>query len=256
MEPPTDKLFATIEGWHGDRPWGTLLDAGTGEHSLGWIVGLETARWTAVTADSARAEGMARGFADRRRPLDQVVYGNWSDPEFLAGERYDTVIADYLIGSIDGHSPYFQVGMIRRLASVTSGRLYLVGLEPYPDTTADEGGRIILEIARVRDACILLAGHRCYREYPAAWVVDQLRAAGMGIERVASFPIRYGRPFIKGQLGICRQKFPILDVAVAFSLRQYVDALEARALRHIEAHGPIAFGEDWVVAARAIAKSS
>ena len=32
-----DKLFGRIEAWHGDAPWGEVLDAGTGDHSLGWI---------------------------------------------------------------------------------------------------------------------------------------------------------------------------------------------------------------------------
>jgi hypothetical protein len=39
----------------------------------------------------------------------QIVIGNWQDPSFLHGEKYDTILADYLIGAIDGFSPYFQV---------------------------------------------------------------------------------------------------------------------------------------------------
>lgn len=30
-------LFRYIEGVHGERPWGTVLDAGTGVKSLQWI---------------------------------------------------------------------------------------------------------------------------------------------------------------------------------------------------------------------------
>lgn len=250
MAGKSDKLFSTLEAWHGDGGWGSVLDAGTGEHSLGWITELPTDRWTAVTADSARATALEDRFGPVMRVQDRVVFGNWADPAFLAGERYDVVVADYLIGAVDGFSPYFQEGMIRRLVSMTAKRLYIVGLEPYPERSAGAGGELILEIARVRDACILLGRHRCYREYPLRWMMDQLERAGMVVERVASFPIRYGESFVKGQLGICRQKFPLMDVAVAFSLGQYVDALQSRALRHIAEHGPIVFGEDNVVAAR------
>ncbi len=40
---------------------------------------------------------------------DQIIVGNWKDPSFLKGQVYDVVLADYLLGSIDGFAPYFQV---------------------------------------------------------------------------------------------------------------------------------------------------
>ena len=45
-------------------------------------------------------------------------------------------------------------------------KMYIIGLEPYPDVTDSKGGQLILELSRLRDACILLAKHRPYREYP------------------------------------------------------------------------------------------
>lgn len=44
--------------------------------------------------------------------------------------------------------------------------LYIIGAEPLPDKTNDSYGKIIIEICKCRDACILLAGERPYREYP------------------------------------------------------------------------------------------
>jgi hypothetical protein len=52
---------------------------------------------------------MQRMFPNRLRPDDSVVAGNWKDPKFLQGKIYDVVLADYLLGSIDGFAPYFQV---------------------------------------------------------------------------------------------------------------------------------------------------
>ena len=47
------------------------------------------------------------GFAVK--PPDEIVIGNWRDDNFLKDRVFDTVLADYLIGAIDGFAPYFQV---------------------------------------------------------------------------------------------------------------------------------------------------
>lgn len=38
-----------------------------------------------------------------------MVIGNWQDENFLKDRVFDTVLADYLVGAIDGFAPYFQV---------------------------------------------------------------------------------------------------------------------------------------------------
>jgi hypothetical protein len=43
-----------IEQMQGDLPWGRVLDAGTGAHSLTWISSLQTDSWTAVTMEDVR----------------------------------------------------------------------------------------------------------------------------------------------------------------------------------------------------------
>ena len=47
----TDALFKHIELLQGKKPWGRLLDAGTGSASLRWITSLDTLSWTAITAE-------------------------------------------------------------------------------------------------------------------------------------------------------------------------------------------------------------
>ncbi|CAN0558261.1 unnamed protein product, partial [Ectocarpus sp. 8 AP-2014] len=39
---------------------------------------------------------------------DEIVVGNWRDEKFLEGQVFDTVLADYLVGAIDGFAPYYQ----------------------------------------------------------------------------------------------------------------------------------------------------
>jgi hypothetical protein len=248
-----DTLFTTIERTHGDRPWGSVLDAGTGNHSLGWLCSLPTQRWTAITGDNNRQERMTGTFGLRMREEDRLLAGNWTDPGLLAGESFDVVIADYLLGAIDGFAPYFQDQLFVRLRQHVrpGGHLYVVGLGPYPDQADSSGGRLILEIARLRDACILLAGHRCYREYPREWVIRHLEHAGFTVEDAVSVPILYRERFINGQLNVCLRKLPLLhDAALAEQMGRHIEALreQALALPALQ-QGGIRFGHDYVVTA-------
>jgi hypothetical protein len=248
-----DTLFNTIERTHGDRPWGSVLDAGTGDHSLSWLCEQPTRRWTAITGDARRRDRMAERFGPRMRMGDRLLSGNWTDPGLLAGEAFDVVIADYLIGAIDGFAPYFQDRLFTRLRPHvrSGGRLYVVGLAPYPDRSDTAGGRLILEIARLRDACILLAGHRCYREYPRDWIERQLSQAGFTVEDAVSVPILYGERFINGQLNVCLRKLPLLsDQELAEKMRAHIEDVrrQALALPSLK-RGGISFGHDYVVTA-------
>jgi hypothetical protein len=122
-------------------------------HSLKWIVNLPTNSWTAITAD----ENMKRSITSERdislRLQDQVLVGNWMDETFCQSlGKYDTILADYLIGAVDGFSPYTQDIIISKLVftilsgfpfTITlrlrkclapGGRLYIIGMNPIPDT--------------------------------------------------------------------------------------------------------------------------
>ncbi len=246
-----DRLFQHIERLHGSPDWGRVLDAGTGRHSLEWIAGLRTSGWTAVTGDSARAEKLQRRWRKTMRSVDRIVAGNWIDPAFLHGETYDVVLADYLLGAIDGFAPYFQSQLFRRLRPHVGRELYVVGLEPYEMLADSAAGSIVREIARLRDASILLAGDRCYREYPRDWTVARIEEAGYAVEDVTSFAIRYGEEFVEGQLRVCESKLDrIGSRSLARGLRDRIADVRSRALGYARAHGGIHFGEDYVIYAR------
>jgi len=137
-------IFQKIERLQGARRWGRFLDAGTGTHSIEWVGSLATEQWTAVTGAEAHADQVHDAIAPQRREGDRILVGNWEDPRLLAGETYDTVLADYLLGAIDGFAPYFQHQLFARLRPLVGQRLYVVGLEPYvtdePDTAE---GRLV-----------------------------------------------------------------------------------------------------------------
>jgi hypothetical protein len=106
--------------------------------------------------------------------IGNIIIGNWADDKtvmpnpdsiiknptgyLLPSSKYDTILADYLIGAMDGFSPYYQDLMLPRLVSHLNpgGKIYIVGLQPLPDEV--EGvGNVVCKVRRVRDACILLA---------------------------------------------------------------------------------------------------
>jgi len=243
-----DTLFSYIEHLHSPASWETVLDAGTGSHSLEWLLRLPTKSWTAVTGDVAVEAKLKKKFASRMTAADRLVTGNWEDPLFLHGEVYDVVVADYLLGAVDGFSPYFQDRLFVRLRPHVGSRIYVVGLAPYPDATGDPWAKAIVEIVRLRDSCILLAGHRCYREYPMDWVLRHLESAGFTIEEARRFPIRYGPEFVNNQLNVCRRKLPyIQDGGLREGLLQAVERLRERALALCDIHSGSPFGEDYVV---------
>ncbi|MFC4728247.1 class I SAM-dependent methyltransferase [Coralloluteibacterium thermophilus] len=244
-------LFQEIEALHGATPWGAVLDAGSGPSSIRWIETLPTARWTAVTG----APGMADGIRDAlRRPMrdgDRVVLGNWQDPDLLACERYDTVLADYLLGAIEGFAPYWQDLLFERLRPLTAGRLYVIGTEPYVPVLRDEPhARLVGDIGRLRDACLLMVRDRPYREFPIDWTLRHLERAGFRPVAVERYPIRYGRRFVDGQLDMCLRRLPRLhDPALETALRHRIETLRARAHAVIEQDGALRHGADYIVAA-------
>ena len=263
-----DVLFGSVEHQQQGRPFGDVLDAGTGLHSLRWIAtlpskGMES--FCAITADetmrrNVQQEAEALGVAH----LGTVLVGNWFDqdnPLELEGRKFDTILADYLIGAMDGFSPYQQDRMLHILASYLKpgGRLYIVGLEPIPDKAPEGGGgnnagaNVICRVRQVRDACILLAGHRCYREYPLEWVQRQVYAhPDLAVLESRKFPIMYRHVTIQRQIQVGRSKFKWFpSQSLVESMTQVLDDLEQASLDATTQapNGKIPFGFDYIVTA-------
>lgn len=246
------RLLRFVTDLHGDKPWGTVLDAGTGVQSIRWIADLPTESWTAVSASQRHAQRVRDAIGTAQRPQDKIILGNWVDPDLLKDRVFDTVIADYLLGAVEGFAPYFQPYLFQRLRPMTRATLYIKGLEPYVPTEAPdtEAGRIVWEIGRFRDACVLLSGDVPYREYPALWVVDQLRIAKFAVQTLKHFKIRYKKAFVNAQIDLCLPGLENLaDQKLADALRHRGEALRTKALNLIDEEGALAFGRNYVIAA-------
>lgn len=249
-------LFRHIEALQGGRPWGAVLDAGTGTNSIQWVTSIETERWVAVSGAVGHAAQVRDVIEPVRRPQDRIIVGNWADPQLLSGERFDTVLADYLIGAVEGFAPYFQERMFARLHGVTAGRLYLVGLEPYvAQQPATEAGRLIWEIGRYRDAVLLLSGERPYREFPMEWVLERLEGGGWRVIDAKRFPIRYGARFVNSQIDMCSRRLEAMpDRVLAAALLARGEAIRERALVVTARDDGLRHGFDYVIAAEPVSR--
>jgi len=258
-----DSLFGYVEKAQHPKPFGRILDAGTGKHSLRWISGLirqgKASSYTAITAD----ETMRRTVYEEAKKLDideigEVIIGNWfsdsdAETELCHGETYDTIVADYLVGAMDGFSPYFQDLVFPRLGRhlAPHGRLFVLGLQPIPDRIAGDAN-IFARVTKVRDACILLAGHRCYREYPVDWITRNLKQSGFEVVEVKTFPIMYTFETISRQLNVARGKFSHFPTkALADEMEEIIKGLETECRDAMDKSptGTLKIGFDYVVVA-------
>ncbi|KAJ1453329.1 hypothetical protein M885DRAFT_524453, partial [Pelagophyceae sp. CCMP2097] len=256
-----DPLFRTIEEVH-ERlgcQWGHILDAGTGGHSLKWLATLPTPsvqRITAVSADVSSGEGKGahelRGKLDASRG-DVLVEGAWCtlnrEPIVEAGS-VDTIVCDYLIGSMDGFTPFEQDSLLETLVPRLSphGLIHVVGLNPVYALLGETGyqklsggEQVVVDAARCRDACILLAAHRPYREFPASWVVRQLEKNGLQVVLPwKSFGVVWKLETVQRQLDVARRKLPHFgDATLSAAMKLQLDAISDRARELIPAGGII-----------------
>lgn len=247
----TSALFHHIATLQGDRPWGRFLDAGTGVNSSLWSTAMTTDRWVGVSGSPAHARQVEAEIGARLRPGDGLVVGNWADETLLAGERFDTVLADYLLGAIEGFAPYFQAQLFRRLRPLVGRTLYVVGLDPYvvgPAETPSE--TMVRAIGRLRDACLLLADETPYREYPVEWAVNAIAESGLRVTHAKRFPNRYRETWVDGQLDMALRRLPKLaDRTLAASLQARIETVRAAGLAMCRQEGGLKAGADWVICA-------
>lgn len=250
--------FALIEELQDHAPFGSVLDAGTGPRSVRWLMKLETDSWTAVTGDPRMRDTVDRLIGEDKRTRDRLVLGNWNDPELLAGKTFDTVLADHLLGAIEGFAPYFQTSLFPRLKTMTLKRLYVTGMQPYVvERPADEAGSLIWQIGRYRDACLLLLGKQPYREFPLNWVLNELGRSGFRPFATRKIAVGYRKPFVNGQIDLVRPGLQLMgDRVLGQSLIARGDTIRSRALAYLEKHGSLQHGSSYVIAAESVGSSA
>ncbi len=236
----SDALFHYVETLHRGRPLRTVLDAGTGAHSLRWLTTLG-AEVTAVTADEPTAARLRTEFPDV-----EVIVGDWQDAGLLSGRRFDVVVADYLLGAIDGFAPYYQDDVFRRLRPHVGDRLYAIGLEPWPARSDDPDAQAFIDLCRTRDAAFLLAGTRPYREFPETWVARTLESSGFTVVDRMRFPIVHSTRTVDREHGNVVRYAKRAERDVGAALVRRADGLRERLLARVGSR-TLSFGQDWVV---------
>ena len=280
-----DQLFGCIEQTQiqESKPFGRFLDAGTGTHSLRWmaslIIGdeieerhesiLKIHEYAAITADKQMQTNVIHEAKDLGiEGKGEILIGNWQskhnnadsgvggdeESELCYNEVYDTILADYLVGAMDGFSPYYQDQIFPRLAKhlTPGGLIHVVGLNPIPDSAPGDAD-IFCKVTKLRDACILLAGHRCYREYPIDWIERHLEKAGLEVVKSSRFPILYSHWAIVRQLNVARSKLKLFpSKALAKEMEGAIDALEKESKERTDKapNRRLKLGFDYVVTAR------
>ncbi|CAK8998595.1 unnamed protein product [Durusdinium trenchii] len=229
---------------------GEVLDAGTGPDSLQWLAtaGREAESLTAVTACEgmfATLEDESCDFLDSAR--DQVLLGNWKDKDFLWGKSYDLVLADYLLGAVDHFAPFFQVGLLKRLAELTkpSGLLVLVGKEPEELRSSDEISQLALDVENFRDAVMILGRQRPYREMPRSWCSQQLWSLNFELVKGRVFPRRLTTAKVMRNLDWAEEELERVENELRQDLQRHLGLLRQRVeSSQLEGHS---FGQDYAL---------
>ncbi|KAF1332729.1 putative dolichyl-diphosphooligosaccharide-protein glycosyltransferase 48kd subunit, partial [Globisporangium splendens] len=282
----TDGLFSWVEerealvaetSSSSSSSWGRVLDAGTGRHSLSWLLGFAArtpnaiSEVVAVTGEQSLADTLTKEFKDHAANVPTRIYaGNWVDDAFLKHEevqKFDVVIAGAMhMGCISTHCPILILrlcmldAIIERISRhlAPGGRLYLIGLQPLSESSANDtnveddvtAAKLVQEMARVRDACILLAGRRCYREFPMTWCERQLQVAGFTVDASIKLANIYKRETVMRQLQVAKNQFIWFnDENLQRSMEAKIKGLEKRAARLFDGGKKIRFGFDYVLAA-------
>lgn len=246
----TSLLFRHVQALQGTAPWGRFLDAGVGVNSALWSTALDTAHWCGVTAAPGHAAQVRERASAAMRPTDRLIVGDWRDPGLLAGERFDTVLADYLLGAVEGFSPYFQDQLFARLRPLVGRRLYVIGLDPYVvDPAGTEAGRAVRRIGRLRDACLSLADETPYREFPAEWALASLEASGFRVLSARRFANRYREAWVDNQLDMALRRLPKVEgPGLRAALAAEIEATRQAALALCRREGGLRHGADYVIA--------
>lgn len=209
--------------------------------------------YTAITASPyMRRDTLktASKFGILRNPIKEILIGNWEDQAFLEGRKFDTILADYLLGAVDGFAPFFQDKVFGRLGQhlKPGGRLYISGLNPIPEEL-DGPEDVICRITKIRDACIKLAGDRTYREYPPDWVIRHLEQAGLTVIDIKKYPIQHEAENIILQIEVARSKlgrFPSRKLAT--TMAELLESYEEEVWEAVE-EGPLTVSFNYVITA-------
>jgi len=247
-----------------------VLDAGTGPGSLSWLCAQPTESVVAVTAARQMAtklkaqlkapckpvELIANTSANGQQPSrskqahpNTLLVGNWfigesgkrplTEHPVYTAQKFDTVLAEYLLGALEHFAPFTEQKMMDMLVSSMKddGLLLFCGRTPYPypgpesyRSKYSKAKQLVLDAERARDAAMLLAHQREYREFPAWWVREALQQRGLEIARQENFTSRVDLEYVTTQLGwATREARNVAAASLSVELLKHIRELQAAA---------------------------
>lgn len=250
-------MFSRIEALQSMKPWGRVLDAGIGKKSLEWVLSLDTASVSGITSSERIHKKSISGIdPDRLKQIDLRV-SKWSSDVF-ANETFDTVLMDYVIGTLDATEPFTQELLFKRVKSLLAkeGIVYIVAKEPFPDSFPSETANLIIQTAKLRDAAIITAGGRPIRDYPLQWFISNLIQNGFDILAVEMFPVVYGKAWINYNLNKAELFLRSLEEDEEYSgFHAKMRSLRSKASMSANLDRGFCLGSDFVIAAKVSFKS-
>ncbi|MEL7285757.1 MAG: class I SAM-dependent methyltransferase, partial [Pseudomonadota bacterium] len=95
-----------------------------------------------------------------------------------------------------------------------------------------------------------LSGELPYREYPSAWVVDQLSRSGFKPRAVKRFATTYKKRFVQTQIDLSIEALKrVKDRESAQALAKWGESLRQESSEIIASEGSLAHGADYVIVA-------
>jgi hypothetical protein len=151
------------------------------------------------------------------------------------------------------YSPYEQDQIVSRLKDHLNpdGRLYFIGMNPIPDEPALPT-KIISEVRQARDASILLAGHRMYREFPLSWMLRHISNVGLETTAHKKYTIMHSEVSVTRQIKVAQSKLNLMtNAALRHGMEKYLFELEARVRDTMRLNGgKVALSFDYVIMAQ------
>lgn len=238
-----------------------------------WAAGYDTQTYSLNNNDNEQSG----------KQKDQFGHGNQQCLPLEENQMFDTILADYLVGAVDHFAPFFQDLLFPRLCThhlKSGGRLYITGLGPIPDKAAPpktddetyyyQGADVFCRLTKLRDACILLAGSRPYREHPPDWVIRNLdsldvssfsgQGQGMFQMKVLNhkkFPKKYNYEIMALQVEAARSTLQFIqDDFLRETMAKQIDQIDRECYEICEkapnGKNEFYFGYDYVITAEKV----
>lgn len=230
----------------------SILDAGTGRQSLGWLSQLDSP-WAAVTLEQSRFQVLQRDFSDSLDDQHRLYCFDWAESleveAAMQNRLFEVVLCDYFFGAVDRYRPHslFCVSKAVTQRLQPKGRLLVIGRQPAGPDVEHE---LFDWLHRLRDGSLILCGQRPHREVSLVRLSEILSHLGLIADlEVQWLENHYELDYFHRELSAIRQNLANchdLPKGLARSLLREVDDLRQAAQASFEQTPTIQYDLDYL----------